>query len=115
VLVVLNARAQVLGFFMTSVLPVGMDLSVEISYPLPEATTSSILLASANLFGIVFTVALTYVLPVSLAASVWALTGVVGLAAVLLLFFRPQNRRLAAEAAAASLASKLTQYGATHE
>ncbi|XP_028676336.1 feline leukemia virus subgroup C receptor-related protein 1 [Erpetoichthys calabaricus] len=45
----------ILGFFMTGYLPVGFEFGVEITYPEPEGTSSGILNACAQLFGIVFT------------------------------------------------------------
>ncbi|XP_067901105.1 feline leukemia virus subgroup C receptor-related protein 1 isoform X2 [Heterodontus francisci] len=49
--------AGALGFFMTGYLPLGFEYGVEITYPEPEGTSSGLLNASAQLFGIVFTLA----------------------------------------------------------
>ncbi|XP_048392657.1 feline leukemia virus subgroup C receptor-related protein 1 isoform X1 [Stegostoma tigrinum] len=49
--------AGALGFFMTGYLPLGFEFGVEITYPEPEGTSSGLLNASAQLFGIVFTLA----------------------------------------------------------
>nr|XP_057901949.1 feline leukemia virus subgroup C receptor-related protein 1 [Doryrhamphus excisus] len=44
-----------LGFFMTGYLPVGFEFGVEITYPESEGTSSGLLNASAQIFGILFT------------------------------------------------------------
>ncbi|KAL0967454.1 hypothetical protein UPYG_G00252440 [Umbra pygmaea] len=47
--------AGVLGFFMTGYLPLGFEFGVEITYPESEGTSSGLLNAFAQIFGIVFT------------------------------------------------------------
>ncbi|XP_061785180.1 heme transporter FLVCR1 [Nerophis lumbriciformis] len=47
--------AGMLGFFMTGYLPVGFEFGVEITYPESEGTSSGLLNASAQIFGILFT------------------------------------------------------------
>ena len=49
--------AGLLGFFMTGYLPVGFDFGVEITYPESEGTSSGLLNASAQVFGIACTMA----------------------------------------------------------
>ena len=49
--------AGFLGFFMTGYLPVGFDFGVEITYPESEGTSSGLLNASAQVFGIACTIA----------------------------------------------------------
>lgn len=44
-----------LGFFMTGYLPVGFEFASEVTYPEPEGTTSGILNACVQVFGIVTT------------------------------------------------------------
>ncbi|KAL4713828.1 hypothetical protein ACJJTC_015482 [Scirpophaga incertulas] len=44
-----------LGFFMTGYLPVGFEFASEVTYPEPEGTTSGILNAVVQIFGIVLT------------------------------------------------------------
>ncbi|KAI5709374.1 hypothetical protein M8J76_016672 [Diaphorina citri] len=41
---------------MTGYLPVGFELAAELTYPEPEGTSSGLLNASAQVFGILFTV-----------------------------------------------------------
>ncbi|XP_037510894.1 feline leukemia virus subgroup C receptor-related protein 1 [Rhipicephalus sanguineus] len=44
-----------LGFFMTGYLPLGFEFAAEVTYPEPEGTSSGLLNASAQVFGILFT------------------------------------------------------------
>lgn len=43
------------GFFMTGYLPVGFEFGTELTYPEPEVTSAGLLNASAQIFGIIFT------------------------------------------------------------
>uniref|UniRef100_A0A8C5RX98 Choline/ethanolamine transporter FLVCR1 n=1 Tax=Laticauda laticaudata TaxID=8630 RepID=A0A8C5RX98_LATLA len=54
-LLVIFVTGGVLGFFMTGYLPLGFEFAVEITYPESEGTSSGLLNASAQIFGIVFT------------------------------------------------------------
>lgn len=94
---VLAAACSLMGCFMTAILPVGMDLSVEITFPVPEGITASLLMCSAQIFGIAFTLALTYLMQWNLSAANWFLTAWAGFAALLFLFFRGENKRLQSE------------------
>ncbi|XP_042538210.1 feline leukemia virus subgroup C receptor-related protein 1 [Dipodomys spectabilis] len=47
----------ILGFFMTGYLPLGFEFAVEITYPESEGTSSGLLNAAAQVFGILFTLA----------------------------------------------------------
>uniref|UniRef100_A0A0P4W5Q3 Choline/ethanolamine transporter FLVCR1 n=2 Tax=Scylla olivacea TaxID=85551 RepID=A0A0P4W5Q3_SCYOL len=49
--------AAVLGFFMTGYLPVGFEFAAELTYPEPEGTSSGLLNASAQFFGVLCTLA----------------------------------------------------------
>ncbi|CAG0881273.1 unnamed protein product [Cyprideis torosa] len=44
-----------LGFFMTGYLAMGFEFAAELTYPEPEGTTSGLLNASAQVFGLIFT------------------------------------------------------------
>jgi FLVCR family feline leukemia virus subgroup C receptor-related protein len=46
----------VIRFFMTGYLPVGFEFAAELTYPEPEVTSAGLLNASAQFFGIIFTV-----------------------------------------------------------
>ncbi|KAH0622714.1 hypothetical protein JD844_025254 [Phrynosoma platyrhinos] len=54
-LIVVFVTGGVLGFFMTGYLPLGFEYAVEITYPESEGTSSGLLNASAQIFGILFT------------------------------------------------------------
>lgn len=54
-LLVIFINAGVLGFFMTGYLPIGFEFGVEITYPESEGTSSGLLNAFAQVFGIIFT------------------------------------------------------------
>ncbi|PIN88353.1 hypothetical protein AB205_0076010 [Aquarana catesbeiana] len=56
-LVVVFVTGGILGFFMTGYLPLGFEFAVEITYPESEGTSSGLLNASAQIFGILFTLA----------------------------------------------------------
>ncbi|KAM8947358.1 choline/ethanolamine transporter FLVCR1 [Pelodytes ibericus] len=56
-LIVVFVTGGVLGFFMTGYLPLGFEFAVEITYPESEGTSSGLLNASAQIFGILFTLA----------------------------------------------------------
>ncbi|XP_078505883.1 choline/ethanolamine transporter FLVCR1 [Lissotriton helveticus] len=56
-LVVVFITGAALGFFMTGYLPLGFEFAVEITYPESEGTSSGLLNASAQIFGILFTLA----------------------------------------------------------
>ncbi|XP_060034392.1 heme transporter FLVCR1 isoform X2 [Erinaceus europaeus] len=56
-IVVVFVTGGVLGFFMTGYLPLGFEFAVEITYPEPEGTSSGLLNAAAQIFGILFTLA----------------------------------------------------------
>lgn len=47
-----------LGFFMTGYLPVGFEFAVELTYPAAEGTSSGLLNASSQFFGIILTLLL---------------------------------------------------------
>ncbi|XP_076873390.1 choline/ethanolamine transporter FLVCR1 isoform X2 [Brachyhypopomus gauderio] len=54
-LLVVFFTAGILGFFMTGYLPIGFEFGVEITYPESEGTSSGLLNAFAQVFGIIFT------------------------------------------------------------
>uniref|UniRef100_A0A6J0TP41 Choline/ethanolamine transporter FLVCR1 n=1 Tax=Pogona vitticeps TaxID=103695 RepID=A0A6J0TP41_9SAUR len=54
-LLVVFVTGGVLGFFMTGYLPLGFEFAVEITYPESEGTSSGLLNASAQIFGVIFT------------------------------------------------------------
>ncbi|XP_007950884.1 feline leukemia virus subgroup C receptor-related protein 1 [Orycteropus afer afer] len=56
-LIIVFITGGVLGFFMTGYLPLGFEFAVEITYPESEGTSSGLLNAAAQIFGILFTLA----------------------------------------------------------
>ncbi|XP_060102952.1 heme transporter FLVCR1 isoform X2 [Heteronotia binoei] len=54
-LITVFVTGGVLGFFMTGYLPLGFEFAAEITYPESEGTSSGLLNASAQIFGIIFT------------------------------------------------------------
>nr|XP_042714475.1 feline leukemia virus subgroup C receptor-related protein 2 isoform X2 [Chrysemys picta bellii] len=54
---VVFVTAGVLGFFMTGYLPLGFEFAAELTYPESEGTSSGLLNVSAQVFGIIFTIA----------------------------------------------------------
>eukprot|EP00035_Acanthoeca_spectabilis_P036316 m.38900 g.38900 ORF g.38900 m.38900 type:complete len:476 (-) comp7894_c0_seq1:1441-2868(-) len=52
---VIMGVTAVMGFFCFALLPVALELGVEITYPTPEATSSGFLWLSGQVFGITFT------------------------------------------------------------
>ncbi|CAG2239542.1 FLVCR [Mytilus edulis] len=51
-------KTKTFKFFMTGYLPVGFEIAAEITYPESEGTSSGLLNASAQLFGIIFTISM---------------------------------------------------------
>lgn len=60
-----------MGFFMNSYYPVGFEYAVELTYPSPEATSSGILISSAQTVGITLT--LTAEIILEKLGAFWAL------------------------------------------
>ncbi|XP_054443596.1 heme transporter FLVCR1 [Pteronotus mesoamericanus] len=56
-IIIVFVTGGVLGFFMTGYLPLGFEFAVEITYPESEGTSSGLLNAAAQIFGILFTLA----------------------------------------------------------
>ncbi|XP_019712943.1 choline/ethanolamine transporter flvcr2a isoform X5 [Hippocampus comes] len=54
---VVFVTAGIFGFFMTGYLPLGFEFAVELTYPESEGTSSGLLNCSAQIFGIIFTIA----------------------------------------------------------
>ncbi|XP_032322341.1 feline leukemia virus subgroup C receptor-related protein 1 isoform X2 [Camelus ferus] len=56
-IIIVFVTGGLLGFFMTGYLPLGFEFAVEITYPESEGTSSGLLNAAAQIFGIFFTLA----------------------------------------------------------
>lgn len=59
---IVYCTSALLGFFMTGYLPVGFEMAAELTYPEPEGTSSGILNAGAQVFGILFTIVYSEIL-----------------------------------------------------
>lgn len=59
---VVYITSALLGFFMTGYLPVGFEFAAELTYPEPEGTSTGLLNAAAQVFGIAFTMAYSEIL-----------------------------------------------------
>jgi len=84
-----------IGFTMTPVLPVSLELAVEITYPLREATPSGILMCAGQLVGIVLIVEMDWLIQHD--SVVWANASVtigVAIGFLLMLFFRGTPKRI---------------------
>lgn len=90
---------------MTGILPIAMDTSVEITFPLAPATISNLLLMSAQIFGIILIVVMTYLLRLGIAPANWSLVAILLVASVLMFFFFPKYRRLDMEQSTKSINS----------
>ncbi|XP_058465771.1 heme transporter FLVCR2 [Malaya genurostris] len=59
---VVYVTSSLLGFFMTGYLPVGFEFAAELTYPEPEGTSTGLLNAAAQVFGIAFTMVYSEIL-----------------------------------------------------
>ncbi|XP_060071647.1 heme transporter FLVCR2-like [Ylistrum balloti] len=86
-----------LGFFMTGYLPVGFEFAAEITYPESEGTSSGLLNASAQTFGIILTISMRAMLSnVSVLGANLTVSGVLLLGTILTCFIGADYRRQAA-------------------
>jgi MFS transporter, FLVCR family, feline leukemia virus subgroup C receptor-related protein len=85
---------ELASFFMTGYLPVGFEFAAELTYPEPEGTSSGLLNASAQIFGIVFTVLGGWLLTDygDLVCN-GTLTLALSIGAIVTMFIRPELRR----------------------
>ena len=98
---------SILGFFETGVLPLFMDSSVEITYPLPQAITTNLVMTSPQVFGIIFILVAGWFLErdntpeqVVLSANAFLMFWIV-VSLILSVFYYPESKRLNTERAAA--------------
>eukprot|EP00002_Diphylleia_rotans_P038059 TRINITY_DN8598_c0_g2_i1.p1 TRINITY_DN8598_c0_g2~~TRINITY_DN8598_c0_g2_i1.p1 ORF type:complete len:496 (+),score=90.89 TRINITY_DN8598_c0_g2_i1:44-1531(+) len=90
---------SLLGFFMTALIPVSLDLAVEITYPQPEALSTTALMAFSQVFGVVLVQVMTAMLDHDPKASNWFLTGALGFGCLLFAFFKGDTKRSNIESA----------------
>ena len=96
----LIAACGIYGFFISSILPVIFDLSVELTFPLPELMSSSVLMISAQVFGIIL-ISIFSALPSGRAgtmAGLWALFSLQAILTIVMMKLRVRYRRLEQEA-----------------
>ncbi|XP_037968523.2 uncharacterized MFS-type transporter C09D4.1 isoform X1 [Plutella xylostella] len=80
IIAVVYLSSILLGFFMTGYLPVGFEFASEVTYPEPEGTTSGILNAAVQVFGIVLT--LLYEWMLGAVGDLWSNLTLCGILAV---------------------------------
>ena len=87
--------AFAIGFTMTPVLPLSLELAVESTYPLREATPSGILMCAGQLVGIVLIIEMDGLIKNSYIEGANASVTIgVAIGFMLMLFFRGQLKRL---------------------
>ncbi|XP_064627340.1 heme transporter FLVCR2-like isoform X2 [Lineus longissimus] len=93
-IVVVFVVVGALGFFMTGYLPVGFEFAAEITYPESEGTSSGLLNASAQCFGIIFTLGMSsLVLNVSVLSANLSITGALLIGTILTALIKSDLRR----------------------
>ncbi|XP_035668177.1 feline leukemia virus subgroup C receptor-related protein 1-like [Branchiostoma floridae] len=97
-LAVVFATAGALGFFMTGYLPLGFEFAAEITYPESEGTSSGLLNASAQTFGIALTLFMGYLVNnVSTLAGSLCLCVTLFIGAILTALIKSDLKRLRAQ------------------
>eukprot|EP00058_Branchiostoma_floridae_P011564 XP_002597052.1 hypothetical protein BRAFLDRAFT_282994 [Branchiostoma floridae] len=97
-LAVVFVTAGALGFFMTGYLPLGFEFAAEITYPESEGTSSGLLNASAQTFGIALTLFMGYLVNnVSTLAGNLCLCVTLFIGAILTALIKSDLKRLRAQ------------------
>jgi hypothetical protein len=82
------------GIFITGVLPISLETAVECSFPIAEALSGGVTMMSAQVFGILFIVVVSVIQdghPHAMKSATWGLVGFVGVASVMILFFKEKD------------------------
>ncbi|CAG9534238.1 unnamed protein product [Cercopithifilaria johnstoni] len=88
------ASSIILGFFMTGYLPIGFEFASELTFPIAEGTASGLLNASAQVFGIMLTLCVGFILEYdNVFASNLTLTGFLIVGTFLTALIRSDLRR----------------------
>jgi len=93
-----------IGFTMTPVLPLSLELATEISYPIGEATACGFLMTNGQIFGIIMILIVDWLLKTGKEESpqaerthikwcVWTLTGCMAFSLLLMVFFKAELKR----------------------
>lgn len=95
---VVQLFAFLLGFCIAAILPLALDVSVEVTYPLPPAVTSTLCMIASNGAGVI----LTFVIPeiqvdTSNLFAGWVVVVYMGISTLLFLPFNATSKRLEAE------------------
>ncbi|XP_060555414.1 heme transporter FLVCR2-like isoform X2 [Ruditapes philippinarum] len=86
--------AGALGFFMTGYLPVGFEFAAEITYPESEGTSSGLLNASAQTFGIIVTIGMRALMnQVSVLSANITVSGILLVGTIMTAFIKADYRR----------------------
>lgn len=85
--------AGALGFFMTGYLPVGFEFAAEITYPEPEGTSSGLLNAAAQTFGIMLTLSMGALIRINMLAANIAICSALLLGTIGTALIRSEFRR----------------------
>mmetsp|Transcript_3494 Transcript_3494/g.4814 ORF Transcript_3494/g.4814 Transcript_3494/m.4814 type:complete len:444 (+) Transcript_3494:1752-3083(+) len=96
----LIASCCFLGLFTTAILPLCLEAGVEVTYPVPEGISAGCVMMSAQVFGILFIIAMTFVTEYyedQLDYANWSLVGCVLLSCVMMVFFKEDYKRMEAE------------------
>jgi len=89
----------IFSFFMTGYLPVGFELAAEITYPESEGTSSGLLNASAQFFGIILTPVTRIILESDMGdiGANLILSGILALGFLMTVFIKADLRRTNAQ------------------
>jgi MFS family permease len=84
-----------IGFTMMPILPLCLETSVEITYPLREGTPSGLLMNAGMIFGIIMIISMGYIIDTAdnVAWSVVIVVVAVGFSSLLILLFRGKLKR----------------------
>lgn len=107
----LICACAVLGFFVTAILPLCLEVAVEVTYPIAEGISSGSVMMSAQIFGILFIVGMNVISHFqggSLTTANWTLAGMVVVSCILIFFFKENYKRSQAEKEARSAGSTIS-------
>lgn len=83
----------VMGFFMTGYLPIGFEFAAEITYPVPEGTSTGLLNCMAQVFGVIMTFAGAYIIPVSVLGFNIMCCAFLGVGTIMMMIVKEDKKR----------------------